>query len=343
MYRMVGGINMRVVDMHCDTILGLLDKELSQKDSDLLSNDLSIDLKKLKKGNYLLQNFALFTDQEALPITEQQTMRLYDKYCREMDKYQEYIRPVLKYSDIEENDKAGKLSSLLTLEDGGVVFNDLAMLRNYYRMGVRMIALTWNYPNGIGYPNLSMKDMDGDKPNYYRHVDTQRGLTEFGISYVQEMEKLGMIIDVSHLNDAGFYDVLKYTTKPFVASHSNARSVCGVARNMSDDMILKLAQRGGVMGLNFCGSFLGNHDEYSDHPSLIEDMVKHILYIKNLAGIDVIGLGTDFDGISSRLEIKDAAHMYLLEDALRKAGLTEEEIEKVFYKNVLRVYKEVLK
>lgn len=327
---------MKVVDMHCDTILELLD----HKDKNLYSNDCSIDIEKLKKGDYLLQNFALFTDQKTLEIPEHQTMRLYDTYCTQMEKYADFIAPVYKYSDIEENAKNGKISSLLTLEDGGVCFNDLAMLRNYYRMGVRMIALTWNYENGIGYPNLSMKDMDGNKPNYRRQVDTVHGLTEFGISYVQEMERLGMIVDVSHLNDAGFYDVLKYTTKPFVASHSNARSVCGVARNMSDDMILQLAKRGGVMGINFCGSFLADR---KDHKSCVEDMVKHILYIKNLAGIDVIGLGTDFDGISCPLEIKDASSMALLEKALYEAGLSKEEVEKIFYKNVLRVYKEILK
>lgn len=327
---------MRVVDMHCDTILELL----THKEKNLYANDLSIDLEKLKKGNYLLQNFALFTDQKTLQIPEQQTMRLYDTYCAQMEKYKNIIMPVYSYADIEKNDANGKISSLLTLEDGGVCFNDLAMLRNYYRMGVRMIALTWNYENGIGYPNLSMKDMDGNKPNYKRNVDTIHGLTPFGISYVKEMEKLGIVIDVSHLNDAGFYDVLKYTTKPFVASHSNARSVCNVARNMSDDMILKLAARGGVMGINFCGSFLADRQ---DHKSCIEDMVKHILYIKNLAGIDVIGLGTDFDGINCPLEIKDASHMSLLEEALYKAGLNKEEVEKIFYKNVLRVYKEVLK
>ena len=304
---------MRVVDMHCDTILELLSRDLKGKEASLYSNDLSIDLEKMKKGNYLLQNFALFTDQKELAIPEQQTMRLYDEYCTQMDKYADYIAPVYTFSDIEKNDKEGKLSSLLTLEDGGVCFNDLAMLRNYYRMGVRMIALTWNYENGIGYPNLSMKDMNGNRPNYKRSVDTERGLTEFGISYVKEMERLGMIVDVSHLNDAGFYDVLKYTTKPFVASHSNARSVCNVARNMSDDMILQLAKRGGVMGLNFCGSFLADRD---DHKSCVEDMVKHILYIKDLAGIDVIGLGTDFDGISCPLEIEDASMINLLEEDL---------------------------
>ena len=341
MYRMVKGVvKMRVVDMHCDTILELLDRDLQGKKASLYTNDLSIDLQKLKKGNYLLQNFALFTDQNTLDIPEHQTMRLYDEYCKQMDTYSQYIAPVYTYSDIEKNDQEGKISSLLTLEDGGVCFQDLAMLRNYYRMGVRMIALTWNYENGIGYPNLSMKDMDGNKPNFKHGIDTVHGLTEFGISYVQEMEKLGMIIDVSHLNDAGFYDVLKYTTKPFVASHSNARSVCDVARNMSDDMILRLADRGGVMGLNFCGSFLADRQ---DHKSCVEDMVKHILYIKNLSGIDVIGLGTDFDGINCPLEIQDASYMYLLEEALYKAGLSQEEVEKIFYKNVLRVYKEVLK
>ena len=153
---------MRVVDMHCDTILELLSRDLKGKEASLYSNDLSIDLEKMKKGNYLLQNFALFTDQKELAIPEQQTMRLYDEYCTQMDKYADYIAPVYTFSDIEKNDKEGKLSSLLTLEDGGVCFSDLAMLRNYYRMGVRMIALTWNYENGIGYPNLSMKDMNGN-------------------------------------------------------------------------------------------------------------------------------------------------------------------------------------
>lgn len=333
---------MKVIDMHCDTILALLEKEQKYQEVSLYSNDLCVDIEKLKKGNYLLQNFALFTDQKALEIPEQQTMRLYDMYYRMLEKNKEHIAPVYSYADIEKNEKAGKISSMLTLEDGGVVFNDLAMLRNYYRMGVRMIALTWNYENGVGFPNLSMNDFeDYRQVNFLQRVDTVNGLTDFGIEYIQEMERLGMIIDVSHLNDAGFYDVLEYTSKPFVASHSNARAICPVARNMSDDMILELAKRRGVMGLNFCGDFLALHDE-ANGPSRIDDMVAQITYIRDLAGIDVIGLGTDFDGINSQLEIKDASYMPLLEEALKKAGFSNEEIEKIFYKNVLRVYKEVL-
>ena len=334
---------MKVVDMHCDTILGLLEREDHFREGSLLSSDLSVDLQKMKQGDYLLQNFALFTYLKKRDIPEHEAMRLYDMYCRQLEAYNDIIAPVYTYADIEANEKAGKLSAMLTLEEGGVVFDDLAMLRNWYRMGVRMITLTWNFGNGIGYPNLSL----GKFPDYHlaalgQRIDSQNGLTDFGLDYIREMERLGIIIDVSHLNDAGFWDVIDYTTAPFVASHSNARAICPVARNLSDEMILALAERGGVMGINFCGDFLELHD-LPNGPSRISAMVEQIKYIRNLAGIDVIGLGTDFDGISCELEIKDASQMQKLADALRKEGFTETEIEKIFYKNVLRVYKEVLK
>lgn len=324
---------MKIVDMHCDTILRIYDEGGS-----LLENDFNIDLKKMLKGDYLLQNFAMFVNlrDAADPLIKAQ--QLIDLYYREIDKYKDLISPVFSYDDIISNYDKGIMSAMLTLEEGAVVNNDLAVLRNYYRLGVRMITLTWNYPNGIGYPNLA-----GTKEyqDLYR-INDHDGLTDFGIEYIKEMERLGIIIDVSHLGDAGFYDVLKYTTKPFVASHSNARSVCGVVRNMSDDMIRQLAKRNGVMGINFCGDFL-RPSSSGGARSCIEDMVKHILYIKDLVGIDYIGLGSDFDGISQNLEIKDASMMPLLEKALLEAGLTVEEVEKVFYKNVLRLYKEVLR
>ncbi|MCI9131370.1 dipeptidase [Thomasclavelia cocleata] len=323
---------MKVVDMHCDTILRLYDEG-----GDLLENEFNIDLRKMVKGDYLLQNFAMFVNlgEKDDPLTKAQ--RLIDLYYQEIEKNKDLIKPIFSYQDIEDNQRDGLMSAMLTLEEGAVINNDLAILRNYYRLGVRMITLTWNYPNGIGYPNLiSTKEY---KDLY--HINTQDGLTDFGIEYVREMERLGIIIDVSHLGDAGFYDVLKYTTKPFVASHSNARSVCRVARNMSDDMIKLLAKRNGVMGINFCGDFL-KASNTGGVRSCIEDMVKHILYIRDLVGIDYVGLGSDFDGISQDLELKDASMMPMLKDALFEAGLKEEEIEKVFYKNVLRLYQTIL-
>ena len=196
-----------------------------------------------------------------------------------------------------------------------------------------MIGLTWNFPNGIGYPN-----MDGRTPSLYT-TDNERGLTPFGIEYVKRMEELGIVVDVSHLSDKGFYDVLEHTSKPFVASHSNARSICGVARNLSDEMIRKLSERGGVMGLNYCSSFIEDHNEKM---TMIKDMVRHIRHIVEVGGIDCIGLGSDFDGIDNDLEMKDASGMQLLHEAL-KEHYSEEEREKIFHRNVLRVYKEVWK
>ena len=288
---------MKVVDMHCDTILKLYDDLHHGKEGSLLENDGHIDLKKMQKGDYLLQNFAMFVDLSENPQPFLKANQLINYYYHEIEKYPELIKPVFCYQDIIDHQHA----------------------------------------NGIGHPNLSNISCYEDMFK----INDHDGLTPFGLQYIKEMERLGIIIDVSHLSDAGFYDVYHHTTKPFVASHSNARQVCGVARNMSDDMILKLASRGGVMGINFCSDFLTT--EGTHQTSYVKDMVQHILYIKNLAGIDCIGLGSDFDGIGSKLEMKDASGYQMLYGALIEAGLSIEEIEKIFYKNVLRVYKAVLK
>jgi Zn-dependent dipeptidase, microsomal dipeptidase homolog len=328
---------MKVVDMHCDTIFEIDRYQRDGKDVGLKHNDLNISIEKMRQGDYLLQNFAIFTPLMEVEDPICHVQHLIDTFYNEMDKNKESISVVTYYDDILKNQKENKMSALLTLEEGGVVNNDLSYLRNYYRLGVRMIALNWNYVNGIGYPNFDSQESH----HGYGVCDEKNGLTEFGKAYVKECERLGIIIDVSHLSDAGFYDVYHLTNQPFVASHSNVRSLCPHARNLSDDMIKKLAKRGGVMGINFAAGFLEQGEQES--LSKISSMVEHILYVKNLVGIDYVGLGTDFDGIPQNLEIKDASYMPLLYTAMQEAGLSEEDIEKVFYKNVLRVYKEVLK
>ncbi len=326
---------MKVIDMHCDTIFEINRIKQEGGHVGLRDNSLNISLKKMEKGDYLLQNFAMFTPLKQVDDPVDHVFHLIDTFYQEIDKNKDMISVVYSYEDICQNIKNNKMSALLTLEEGAVVKNDLAYLRNYYRLGVRMITLNWNYINGIGHPNFNMNnDSHG-----FHCCDTKNGLTEFGIQYVQECERLGIIIDVSHLSDAGFYDVLKYTTQPFVASHSNARSVCDHARNLSDDMISQLAKRGGVMGINFASDFLKENGEISS----VSSMVKHIQHIKEIGGIDCIGLGTDFDGIPQNLELKDASYMPQLYQALKDAGFLEEEIEKIFYRNVLRVYQDVLK
>lgn len=325
---------MKIIDMHCDTIFEIHRLKQEHQDVSLKDNDLNISINKMKQGHYLLQNFAIFTPLKQVENPIDHVQDLIDTFYLEIEKNKNDISVITKYQDIENNLKEGKMSAMLTLEEGGVVSSRLSYLRNYYRLGVRMITLTWNYPNGIGYPNFDMND---DRHGFHC-CDMKNGLTEFGKAYVQECERLGIIIDVSHLSDAGFYDVLKYTTKPFVASHSNARGVCNHARNLSDDMIIQLAKRNGVMGINFAADFLDEHDEMSR----VSAMVKHIQYIRQLAGIDCIGLGSDFDGIPQNLELKNASEMPLLYHALKAADFSEEDIEKIFYKNVLRVYKEIL-
>ena len=320
---------MKYVDMHCDTITGLY-----RRNESLLSNNMHNDLNKMKKGECMLQNFAIFTHFKDDDSTF--TRNSIDYYYKQLEENKNLIRPVFSYQDIVDNDANGLISGMLTLEEGAVIDGDLNNLKWYYDKGVRMITLTWNFENGIGFPNFIPGVTKGDA---YYHYDREHGLTDFGIEYVRKMEELGMIVDVSHLSDAGFYDVLKYTTKPFVASHSNARSVCGVARNLDDDMIVKLADRGGVTGLNYCSAFI---EDRNKEFTTIENTVKHIRYLVNKGGIDFVGLGSDFDGIGNKLEIEDASGMQKLYYAL-KPYFTEAEIEKIFYKNVLRVYKEILK
>ena len=331
---------MKVVDMHCDTISAILDEQRKGKNVELRSNDLNIDIEKMKKGDYLLQNFAMFVNLQNVKHPLEECLSLIDCFYEELEKNKDSLSLVLNYDDITKNSNDGKMSALLTIEEGGTSCSSLANLRIFHRLGVRMITLTWNYFNGIGYPNVNL--LNCNKPNI-RVPNEKDGLTPFGIEFIREMERLNMIIDVSHLSDAGFYDVLKYTKKPFVASHSNARGVTNHNRNMSDDMILKLADRGGVMGINFAGDFLEESDSEDRVRSKISNMVKHIRYIVDLAGIECVGLGSDFDGIYQDLELDNASKMPELEQALRKDGFSEEDIEKIFYKNVLRVYKEVLK
>lgn len=148
-----------------------------------------------------------------------------------------------------------------------------------------------------------------------------------------------MIIDVSHLSDAGFYDVLAHTKKPFVASHSNARSLCTAPRNLADDMIRKLAKRGGIAGINFCQHFLGAPDANETYLDLA---VQHMKYMINLGGEDFVALGSDFDGIDRYADIPDCSIMPKLVQKMKKAGLTPTQIEKICYQNTLRIYRELL-
>ena len=219
---------MKIIDMHCDTISELLRKKRSGSEENLYQNNGHIDIQRLIKGGALLQNFALFVNAGKVEEPLEEVLQMIDLYYEELEKNSEFISPVFTFQDVKTNMENHKISALLTVEEGAVCKGSPAYLRTLYRLGVRMMTLTWNYPNEIGFPNLYAdgyrKSQESAIP-FYQIADKENGLTDTGREIVTEMERLGMIIDVSHLSDAGFYDVLEITEKPFVASHSNARSI----------------------------------------------------------------------------------------------------------------------
>lgn len=352
-----------VVDMHCDTISALLqirrkeahssagdskgsglgkEKEEALSDDGLAKNSLHIDLNKMEKGGWLLQNFALFVAISECEDPFREYTCLADLYYEELEKNKDRIRPVYRYEDIEKNMAEGKISAMLTVEEGAVCKGNPGKLRMLYRMGVRMLTLTWNFPNELGWPNVRMPEKGSDTVPDFTTPDREHGLTETGFAFLEEMQRLGMIIDVSHLSDAGFWDVVHTVKKPFVASHSNARAVCNHIRNLDDDMIRALAQKGGVTGLNFCPSFLEEEKRGNRAVGSLASIAAHAKHIVNVGGEDCLGLGSDFDGIPVNEALPNASYLPLLAEELEKAGFTGRQIDKIFSENVLRVYREIL-
>lgn len=309
-----------MIDLHCDTFM-----KLYYDQSDLRENDYHIDLLKMKKAGSKAQVFANFIHMESVdqPMKHCSEMLKYGK--SQIEKNSDLIAIMRTYADYQALINDGKMAALLAIEEGGALEGKMENLDYFYNEGIRLITLTWNYPNEIGFPNAD-----------YTHKD--KGLTAFGIELLGAMNERGMIIDVSHLSDGGFYDCIKYSKKPIVASHSNARASQEHTRNLTDDMLVKLAANGGITGINYLAAFLDG----TNH-SKIESMVKHIKHIKNIAGIDTLALGSDFDGIDCNLDIPTIADVDLLKNALNLKGFTCEEVDKIFFGNAERVLREVLK
>ena len=308
-----------MIDLHCDTIMQLLDHPDS---GDLYRNTWKIDIEKLQKAHSKVQDFALFINLGDTndPYGRYEEMR--NLCTTQIHLYGEHIQHVLSYQDVESVYKSGKIGALMSIEEGGVLGGDLDKLKQAYQDGVRLITLTWNYPNDLGEPHCG---------------EQHKKLTPKGIEFVEAMQDLGIIVDCSHLNDAGTEQLGDILEVPFIASHSNAREVTAHTRNLPDNLIKLIANKGGIIGLNFAQSFLG-----TSPVSRIEDIVKHGLYLINKGGEDVVALGTDFDGIKPDTEIKDASEMYRLYDAFKEAGLSVDQCEKLFWKNADRLLKEIL-
>ena len=314
---------MKIADMHCDTISKIWESQKKGIPQQLSKNNMHVDIQKMKQSGYLVQNFAMYIDLKKELDPFEYVSELIEVFYDELRKNEKDICAVKTYDEILENEKQGKISALMTIEEGGCCKGDIKNLEKLYELGARMMTLTWNYPNELAGAN----------------GDNSSGLTKKGFAFIERMEELGMIIDVSHLSDAGFWDVASNTKKPFVASHSNARTLCSHVRNLTDEMIRTIADRGGVIGLNFYGHFL---DEAKDYYSSVSKIAEHARHIIRVGGIECLGLGSDFDGIDGELEMQDCSQLHMLADELKRQHLTTSQIEKIFYQNVMRIYKEML-
>ncbi len=331
---------MRYIDFHCDTLT-----ELGAGET-LKNNNKSVDIQELKRAEVLVQCCSMFVPTGLLgaddkggllpPLLRNERIkaecdRIYSVYCRELENNRDCLRPILGFEDVEVCINDRKTGILFTIEDGGVLSAGYS-LETMYKKGVRLITLTWNHENCLGYPNSENADI------------MSRGLKQMGIEVIEQMNELGIIVDVSHLSDGGFYqaaELMALAKRPFVASHSNARAVTGHPRNMTDDMIRILANQGGIMGLNLAPHFLDSAQP-KDGSSRIADMVRHILHIRSVGGADVLAIGSDFDGIEGKLEVGKPSDFEMLWSALARAGVPSSELEKMWRGNGLRVLSELL-
>ena len=350
------------VDAHIDTLQRLVNEGV---DLSLHQARGHVDLPRLKEAGMRAPFFALWVPtyyQGAEAV--RRTLQLRDAMQSILDAHPEQMELATTEGDVRRIAGAGKVAAVLSLEGGHQIADDLAVLRIYYRLGVRSMTLTH-------FRNNNWADSSTDRP---RHG----GLTDFGRQVVREMNRLGMIVDVSHVSDRTFYDTLEVTTRPVIASHSSCRALSDVPRNMTDDMIRALARNGIVIAINFGAGFINAGDadalrrrigalaavepgltgraldefaaadyvrEYGrmlPASATLENAVAQIDHAVKVAGVDHVGIGSDWDGINSvPAGLEDVSKMPALTAALLRRGYTEDEVRKILGGNLLRVLREV--
>lgn len=314
--------NFWVVDGHCDSLGDYLEGKRSLRDS---SQGGHWDLERARKGKIGLQILAAYIESQYKPT--QATWRGLElihaahRFVRENSSEVSMIREKKDLLALPDSDRLGVL---LSVEGGEILGESLFMLDLIYELGVRALGLTWNQRNAIA-------DGAGEKTN--------SRLTRFGEEVVRRMNGLGMLIDVSHLNEAGFWHVLELSDQPITASHSCAYSLCPHPRNLTDDQLRAIAQVKGVVGVNFYPAFLT-----PDSQAQCADVIRHICHIVEVAGIDTVGLGSDFDGIScTPTGLDHVEDVPKIATALRDIGFSVTDVEKIMYKNFMRLLLDVIK
>ena len=313
-------MNFPVFDFHCDTALALLGDDLNQAGS-LRKNNGHIDLERAMKLGGYAQCFACFTTDIPELLHGISPIVLFERELatiqREVDKNSDLISIAYSAAEIEENRAAGKLSAILTLEGTAGIDYNPALLEDLWAIGFRVSSLGWNEKNPLTGSNV-----------------TGGGLTDLGREYVKEAQRLGMRIDVSHISDDGFWDIMKITQAPIIATHSNSRAVHHHSRNLTDDMFRAIRETGGVAGYNACRDFTG------ENPNL-DTACDHILHFLELDPDGKhIALGGDLDGVEAMPDGFEGVQSYpALAQRLLERGLSEENVMDIFWNNAIRVMK----
>lgn len=316
------------IDAHNDTLMKIIDpKDWSFKNNIGLPTPFNIDLVKMEKGQTNVAIFAAYTDDLgdsdlsnsyllAMMVALEKTVELNAKRLTKAKTYQELHLALL----------SGKRVAIQSVE-GGYALNESnakALLEQYYDVGVRMMTLVWDHSNALGEGTLK-KHKSGE--------ETAGGLTQLGVKVIGSMEEMGMIVDVSHMDEETFWSTVKVSRKPLVASHSGAYAVLPHVRNLKDEQIKAVAASGGVVNVIFCRFFIG------DETSGVDALLDHIEHVFNVAGEDCVGLGSDFDGATMPVDLLDVSHMQRVAEGLMLRGYSAESIDKIMGLNMLRILK----
>ncbi|MGB9879228.1 MAG: dipeptidase, partial [Anaerolineae bacterium] len=287
--------NSIIFDGHCDTLLEVLDgkRRLNER-----STEGHIDLPRLREGGVTAQVFAIFIEDKYLPAkAAKQTLRMFDALYNELAANADSLVLATKAEDIEKAKLTGKVAAVVGIEGAESLEGELGLLRMFHRLGVRLLTVAWSRRNEAA---------DG-----IQEARTGGGLTNFGLKVVEECNRLGIMVDISHLAPAGVRDVLEVSSEPVIASHSNAYALCPHPRNLTDQQLAALAKKGGVVGVTFVPSFIAEDRKEAS----LEKLLDHIDHIVQVAGVDHVGLGSDFDGFSPPPPVG-------LEDVTRLPGIT---------------------
>jgi membrane dipeptidase len=364
-----------VVDTHADTPQRFLDENFDIGSTD--PKDIGhISLDKARAGNLGAEFFSIWVEPETNKGQfAKKTFDLIDSVYEQTALHPDRMTMAFSIEDIERAHKQRKLAALMGIEGGHSIENDIHLLRNFYRLGVRYMTLSWSNTN-------EWADSSGDIND--PKIEHHNGLTDFGKQVVLEMNRLGMIVDISHVADKTFWDAIATSKAPVIASHSSARALCNAPRNMTDDMLKAVAKNDGVVDVNFFSGFLdqnywnaaqaqrkeqdvatqayldklkveGKLVSFVDEDRITREwmakiprppfqaLIDHIDHIAKVAGVDHVGLGSDFDGVSGSTPegMDSAADLPKITQALLDRGYSAEDIHKILGGNVLRVFREV--